>query len=164
MAQIANGSSINLLDLSTEELQAFTARMAFPPSYLKGAKALCGLTDEKGADVPLSEKVKFSIPRREVDTGDLKIGAASKGISKSFVTVVFQLIKNTQAHIITPRIDGDDKKLRIEEECLSRVTLLIAKAYKLGMNTSFTHLSTRNQMAHTHKEFGESNPKLDLRY
>ena len=152
MAQIANvnnnksNSNINPLGINIEEPQALIARMALPTSYPKETITLCGLTDEKDADAQLAKKVKLSIPKGVGGTVDLKIRDASKEIAKACVNAVYQLIKSTQAQLVTPFIDEAIKKLKIEEERLGRTTQVIAKADRSGAAVSAAYLATRDEI------------------
>jgi capsular polysaccharide biosynthesis protein len=152
MAQIANvnnnnnNNNINPLGINIEEPQALIARMAFPTSYPKETMALCGLADQKDPEAALARKVKLSIPKGMGGTVDLKIRDTSKEIAKACTNAVYQLIKTSQAQLVAPYIDEASKKLKIEEERLSRATQVIAKADRSGAAVSAAYLATRDEI------------------
>ena len=120
--------------------------MALPTSYPKETIALCGLADENDADAQLAKKVKLFIPKGVGGTVDLKIRDASKEIAKACANAIFQLIKSSQAQLVAPYIDEASKKLKIEEERLSRATQVIARADKSGAAVSAAYLATRDEI------------------
>ncbi|CAN1494021.1 Polysaccharide chain length determinant N-terminal domain containing protein [Burkholderiaceae bacterium] len=149
MAQIANvnnNNNISPLGINIEEPQALISRMALPTSYPSEAVALCGLADQKDAEVVLASKVKLSTPKGVGGTVDLKIRNTSKDTAKACTNAIYQLIKSTQAQLIAPYIDEASKKLRIEEDRLSRATQVIAKADKSGVAVSAAYLATRDEI------------------
>ncbi len=150
MAQIANvnnnNNNINPLGVNIEEPQALISRMALPTSYPKETITLCSLADQKDPEVALASKVKLGIPKGVGGTVDLKIRDTSKEIAKACANAVYQLIKISQAQLIAPYIDEASKKLRIEEDRLSRATQVIAKADKSGAAASAAYLATRDEI------------------
>lgn len=150
MAQIANfnSSSINPLGINIEDPQSLIARMALPTSYPKETISLCGLTDKKYADTIIAKKVKLSILKGVSGTVELKIRDASKEIAKECTNAVYQLIKTSQTRLIAPYIDAVTKKLKIEEQRLSRATQVIAEADKSGGDVSAAYLATRDEIRH----------------
>jgi uncharacterized protein involved in exopolysaccharide biosynthesis len=150
MAQIANvnnnNNNINPLGINIEEPQALIARMALPTSYPKETIALCGLADQKDPELALASKAKLSIPKGVSGTVNLNIRDASKDTAKACTNAVYQLIKSSQAQLVAPYIDEASKKLKIEEERLSRATQVIAKADKSGAAVSAAYLATRDEI------------------
>lgn len=148
MAQIANvdNNNINPLGINIEEPLALIARMALPTSYPKETIALCGLAEQKDAELTLASKAKLSIPKGVGGTVDLKVRDASKEIAKACTNAVYQLIKSSQAQLVAPYIDEASKKLKIEEERLGRATQVIAKADKSGAAVSAAYLATRDEI------------------
>jgi capsular polysaccharide biosynthesis protein len=150
MAQIANfnnnNNNINPLGINIEEPQALIARMALPTTYPKETVALCGLAEQKDGELVLATEVKLAIPKGVGGTVDLKIRNTSKDVAKVCANAVYQLIKSTQAQLITPYINEASKKLRIEEDRLGRATQIIAKADKSGAAVSAAYLATRDEI------------------
>lgn len=150
MAQIANvnnnNNNINPLGINIEEPQALIARMTLPTSYPKETIVLCGLAEQKDVEVALASKVKLTIPKGVGGTVDLKIRDTSKDTAKACANAVYQLIKSSQAQLIAPYIEEASKKLKIEEERLSRATQVIAKADKSGAMASAAYLATRDEI------------------
>lgn len=150
MAQIAivnnSNNNINPLGSNIEEPQALIARMVLPTSYPKETIALCGLADQKDAEVVLASRVKLSIPKGVDGIVDLRIRATSKEIAEACTNAVFHLIKLSQAKLMTPYIDQASKRLKIAEERLSRATQFIAKADKSGKDLSAAYLATHDEI------------------
>lgn len=151
MAQIPNvnnnnNNNINPLGINIEEPQALIARMALPTSYPKETIAFCGMAEQRDPEVALASKVKLSIPKGVGGTVDLKVRDASKDTAKACANAVYQLIKSSQAQLVAPYIDQASKKLKIEEERLSRASQVIAKADKSGMAVSAIYLATRDEI------------------
>lgn len=150
MAQIINinngNNNNNLLGINIEEPQALIARMTLPTSYPKETIELCGLVNEKNADALLVKKVKLSIPKGVSGIVDLQIRDASKETAKACTNAIYQLIKAPQAQIVAPYIDEAVKKLRIEEEHLSRITQVIVNAEKSRDTVGFAYLSARDEI------------------
>lgn len=154
MAQIANvnyknNNNINSQAINIEEPQALIARMALPTFYPAEAIELCGLADERGAEVALASKVKLSIPKGVSGILDLKIRATSLEVASVCANTIFQIIRASHTQLIAPYIDEAKNKLRIEEERLIRATQAICKGNKSEAETSSTYFSARDEIRHS---------------
>ena len=131
MAQVVtfNSSTINSSGVNIEEPQALLARMSFPSFYSKETIALCGLADQKDAEVKLAKKTKLSIPKGVPGIVDLKIRDVSEEAAKTCIKAIHHLIKSSQAKLVQVFIDAANKRIRFEEERLNRVTQAITKQY-----------------------------------
>jgi capsular polysaccharide biosynthesis protein len=139
-------TSINDLVINFEDPQTLIARMMMPTSYPKEIIALCGLADQRDPEVSLARKVKLSIPNKGGEVINLNIRDASKEIAKACANAVYQLIKTSQDQLVAPYINEARKKLKIEEERLSRITQVITNDNKSGAEMSAVFLFMRDEI------------------
>lgn len=148
MAQIgaANNNNISPLGVNVEEPALLISRLSFPTSFTPEAMAACGLQDHANTDASLSKSIKLTAPKGVASVVELKTLGPTPQAAQECVVAVFELIKITQAQIVTPYIEQAKGKLADDEERLQKAKDLVARFDKSGSAMSASYLTTRDEI------------------
>ena len=147
MAQfpVAN-SATNPLGVSVEDPALLITRMSQPTSISPQTIAACGLKNGNDAAISLTKSMKITPIKGLPNVVDLKVIGSSKEIVLGCTNAIFELIKATQAKLLTPFIDEAKTKLVDAEARLDKAKDLVAKSDKSGTAMSAAYLSTRDEI------------------
>ncbi|QWD64354.1 Wzz/FepE/Etk N-terminal domain-containing protein [Polynucleobacter sp. MWH-UH2A] len=159
MAQIGatnNNNNLNPLGINIEEPALLIARLSSPSSFTPEVVTACSKEDsiqsQANASERLSKSVKLSIPKGVANVVEFKAFGSSPQSAKVCANAIFDLIKNTQAQIVTPYIEEAKLKLADDQLRLQEAINLVAKTEKSGGAMSATYLATRDEIRYLLEE------------
>lgn len=156
MAQIAaTNSNANSLGVSIEEPALVILRLNSPISYTPEVLEVCGLQDQKNADLDLSKSIELRVTQGVPNVIGLKAFGSSPQASKNCAQAVFELIKTTQSQIITPYIEEAKLKLADDEDRLAKAKDLVAKSDRSSAVMGVAYLLTRDEIRYLLDEIAD---------
>ena len=149
MAQIGaanNNNNISPLGVNIEEPALLISRLSYPTSFTPEAIAACGMQDQANASESLSKSIKLTPAKGVASAVELKTFGGTPKLAQDCALGVFELIKTTQAQIVTPYIEEAKVKLADDEDRLQKAKDLVARLDKSGGAVGASYLSTRDEI------------------
>ena len=147
MAQIGTANNnITPLGVNIEEPALLISRLSSPTSFAPEAIAACGLQGQANAGASLSKSIKLIPAKGVASVVELKTFGKTQQSAQDCALGVFELIKTTQAQIVTPYIEEAKVKLADDKDRLQKAKDLVARSDKSGDAMSARYLSTRDEI------------------
>ena len=167
MAQIGtannnNDNNLNPLGINIEDPALLIARFSSPTSLSPQAIEACGLQNQVNAALTLSGMIKLTIPKGVANVVELKILGPSPQSAQACAQSLFDLIKDTQAQLVAPYVEGVKARLADDEERLQNAKDLLAKADKSGAAIGAAYLSTRDETRYLLDEIAALNRLISI--
>ena len=147
MAQmgVAN-NNLNPLGTNIEEPALLISRLSTPTSFPEQTFGACGFDGKPDSSAALAKAIKLGPSKGVANVVELKTTGASPEAAKVCANAIFELIKTTQAQILTPYIDEAKIKLADDEQRLQKAKDFVARADKSGSAMGAAYLSTRDEI------------------
>lgn len=147
MAQISGANnSVNPLGINIEEPALLISRLASPTSFPSQVLGMCGIDKGVKSAAILSKSIKLGVPKGVANVVELKTFGKSPEAASVCAQAIFELIKTTQAEIVSPYIADAKIKLDDDIERLAKAKEMVAKADKSGSAMGAAYLSTRDEI------------------
>jgi len=146
MAQIGTTNSLNPLGINIEEPNQLISRMSLPTSFPLKTTAACGLAESSNSGNILVRHITLAPAKGVPNFIELKTFGPSKEVAFSCANAIFELIKTTQAQILSPYLEEARIKLADDEARLAKAKELVTRADKSGAVMSAAYLSTRDEI------------------
>lgn len=147
MAQIgANNNNLTPLGVNIEEPSLLIARLSSPTSFTPQALKSCGMDESVHQAATLANAIKLAPIKGVANLVELKTFGKTPEAASTCALAIFELIKTTQAQIVTPYIEEAKAKLFDDEDRLDKARNFVAKADKTGQAMGAAYLSTRDEI------------------
>lgn len=152
-----NNNNLTPLGVSIEEPALLISRLYIPTSYPKETQRLCGLDDKEEGGAILARRIKISTLRGVGGVVELKLKGSSREDVAQCANGIFNLIKTSQAQIMTPYIDEARTRLSDAYVRLDKVKDFVKKIDKSGARIDASYLLVRDEVAYLMDEIASLN-------